>query len=61
MGRRLALNVLRLTLAYTLWNYDFQFAPGEDGKVFEEETKFQLIIKPGRLDCVFTKRPEAAA
>ncbi|KXH31815.1 L-ornithine-N5-monooxygenase [Colletotrichum simmondsii] len=58
VGRRLAWNVLRLTIAYTLWNYDFEFAPGEDGKTFEEEAKFQLIIKPAKLDCIFTKRPE---
>ncbi|KAL2879326.1 hypothetical protein SGCOL_005454 [Colletotrichum sp. CLE4] len=57
VGRRLAWNVLRLTIAYTLWNYDFEFAPGEDGKTFREEAKFQLIIKPAKLDCVFTKRP----
>ncbi|KAJ3948522.1 uncharacterized protein N0V96_002777 [Colletotrichum fioriniae] len=57
-GRRLAWNVLRLTIAYTLWNYDFEFAPGEDGKTFEEEAKFQLIIKPAKLDCVYTKRLE---
>ncbi|KAJ0329441.1 hypothetical protein COL5a_003999 [Colletotrichum fioriniae] len=58
VGRRLAWNVLRLTIAYTLWNYDFEFAPGEDGKTFEEEAKFQLIIKPAKLDCVYTKRLE---
>lgn len=58
VGRRLALNVLRLTIAYTLWHYDFQFAPGEDGKRFEEEAKFQLIVKPADLHCVFTKRSE---
>ncbi|TID03657.1 Tryprostatin B 6-hydroxylase [Colletotrichum higginsianum] len=56
VGRRLALNVLRLTIAYTLWHYDFRFAPGEDGKRFEEEAKFQLIVKPADLHCVFTKR-----
>ncbi|GKT83933.1 cytochrome P450 [Colletotrichum tofieldiae] len=61
VGRRLAFNVLRLAIAYTLWNFDFSFAPGEDGRAFEEEAKFQLIIKPGKLDCVFIKRPEAAA
>lgn len=56
MGRRLALNVLRLTIAYTLWNYDFQFAPGEDGRRFENGAKFQLIVKPAKLECVFRKR-----
>ncbi|KAL0935946.1 cytochrome p450 [Colletotrichum truncatum] len=61
VGRRLAYNVIRQTIAYTLWNYDFTFAPGEDGTRLEREAKFHLIIKPGRLDCVFTKRPEAEA
>ncbi|KAF6812374.1 L-ornithine-N5-monooxygenase [Colletotrichum musicola] len=58
VGRRLALNVLRLTIAYTLWSYDFEFAPGEDGRTFENEAKFQLIVKPAKLECVFRKRTE---
>ncbi|KAK1976881.1 L-ornithine-N5-monooxygenase [Colletotrichum cereale] len=58
VGRCLAYNVLRLTIAYTLWHYDIRFGPGENGRAFEEEAKFQLIVKPGRLDCVFTKRAE---
>ncbi|KAF6830293.1 L-ornithine-N5-monooxygenase [Colletotrichum plurivorum] len=61
VGRRLALNVLRLTIAYTLWNYDFEFAPGEDGRTFENQAKFQLIVKPAKLECVFRKRTEVEA
>ncbi|KAF9873728.1 cytochrome p450 [Colletotrichum karsti] len=59
VGKRLAMNVVRMTIAYTLWNYDFGFAPGEDGSSLDGEAKFQLIVKPGRLNCVFKKRTEA--
>ncbi len=50
----MALSLLRLTIAYTLWNYDFRFAPYEDGS--RSEGKNQVILKAGPVDCVFTKR-----
>ncbi|TEA18151.1 Cytochrome P450 monooxygenase orf5 [Colletotrichum sidae] len=60
VGRRLALNVLRLTIAYTLWNYDFRLAPGTDGTTIEKDARFQLIVKPGKLECVFNRREAEA-
>ncbi|EQB49466.1 hypothetical protein CGLO_11204 [Colletotrichum gloeosporioides Cg-14] len=61
VGKRLAMNVIRMTVAYTLWNYDFEVAPGEDAERLHRESKFQLIVKPGSLNCVFKKRPEAGS
>ncbi|KAJ0382269.1 hypothetical protein COL922a_012916 [Colletotrichum nupharicola] len=61
VGKRLAMNVIRTTVAYTLWNYDFEVAPGEDAERLHRESKFQLIVKPGSLNCVFKKRPEAGS
>jgi cytochrome P450 family 628 len=47
---------LRYLLAYTVWNYEFAYAPGEDGRSMEEESVDLVILKPGRLDVVFMKR-----
>lgn len=47
---------LRIIIASTVWNYDFQFAPGEDGSTIENETLDLVILKPGKLDLVFRKR-----
>lgn len=52
----MALIVLRLVLAYTVLNYDFEFAPGEDGTRIHRDAFNQLILKPGKLECVFKKR-----
>lgn len=56
VGRRLALLVVRFVLAYTVWNYDFEFAPGEDGVAIHRDAVNQLIIKAGHLNCVFHAR-----
>jgi tryprostatin B 6-hydroxylase len=56
VGKRLAMIVLRFTIAYTVWNYDFQFAPGEDGTAIHQDAVNQLILKAGKLECVFRQR-----
>ncbi|EHK47065.1 hypothetical protein TRIATDRAFT_194962 [Trichoderma atroviride IMI 206040] len=56
VGRRLAIIVLRFTIAYTVWNYDFKFAPGEDGTSIHRDMINQAILKAGPLQCVFNKR-----
>jgi hypothetical protein len=56
VGRRLAIIVLRFTIAYTVWNYDFKFAPGEDGTSIHRDMINQAILKAGPLKCVFNKR-----
>ncbi|KAM0447685.1 hypothetical protein ACHAO4_008826 [Trichoderma viride] len=41
---------------YTVWNYDFKFAPGEDGTSIHRDMINQAILKAGPLKCVFNKR-----
>ena len=47
--------VLRLALASTILAYDFELAAGEDGTAIESESINQLILKAGKLECVFRK------
>jgi tryprostatin B 6-hydroxylase len=47
---------LRYLLAYTVWNYEFAYAPGENGRRIEEESLDLVIMKAGKLDVVFKKR-----
>ena len=47
---------LRYLLAYTVWNYEFSYAPGENGRRMEEESVDLVILKAGKLDVVFTRR-----
>ncbi|KAE9379978.1 cytochrome P450 [Stipitochalara longipes BDJ] len=56
VGRQLALMELRYLLAYTVWNYKFAYAPGENGRRMEEESVDLVILKAGKLDVVFEKR-----
>ncbi|KAK0710627.1 cytochrome P450 [Lasiosphaeris hirsuta] len=56
VGKRLAMMVLRLVLAYTVYHSRFEFAPGEDGTAIFTKAKNNLILKAGPLNLVFTKR-----
>lgn len=56
VGKRQAMTVLRITIAYTVWNFDFNFAPGEDGTSIHRDMIDQGILKAGPLQCVFNKR-----
>jgi hypothetical protein len=56
VGRHIALRLIRLLLANTLWHYEFKFAPGEHGVDIHEKAVNQLILKAGPLYCVFEKR-----
>ncbi|KAK0641738.1 cytochrome P450 [Cercophora newfieldiana] len=56
VGKRLAMVVLRLVLSYTVYNYRFRFALGEDGLAIYGEAKDNLILKAGPLKVVFDKR-----
>ena len=47
--------VLRMVVAYTVWQYDFKMAAGEDGDVLGR-ARNAMIIKPGSLAVVFSKR-----
>jgi hypothetical protein len=56
VGRQLALMELRYLLAYTVWNYEFTYALGENGRRMDEESMDLVILKAGKLDVVFTER-----
>lgn len=47
--------VAKLVLSYTITFYDFKFPPGQDASSFLTVCKSQLILKPGKLECVFAK------
>jgi len=47
---------LRYLLAYTVWSYEFSYAPAENGRRMEEESVELVILKAGKLDVVFKKR-----
>ncbi|KAK4123026.1 cytochrome P450 [Parathielavia appendiculata] len=55
VGKSVALNVLRLTLAYTVWHYDFELAPGQSDSAFMNGYVDQIVVKPAPLKCIFTK------
>lgn len=54
VGRRLALVVTRLVLAYTVFHYGFQLAPEEQGINIHRLSRNQLIFEGWTLlMCVF--------
>ncbi|KAK4096444.1 cytochrome P450 [Parathielavia hyrcaniae] len=55
VGKSLALNVVRLTLAYTVWHYDFELAPGQTESAFWDGYVDQVVVKPAPLKCAFTR------
>ncbi|KAH8645775.1 cytochrome P450 [Xylariales sp. PMI_506] len=55
-GKRYAMMVLRQFVAYTVWHYEFDFAPGEDGTDIHAKAKFQLQVKAGPMYLTFKKR-----
>jgi cytochrome P450 len=56
VGQKLAMMTMRMFLAYTLWNCDFDFAAGEDGVAVHRDAKNVLIVRPGKLELVFHTR-----
>jgi cytochrome P450 family 628 len=56
VGKQLALLEARMVLAHTVWNYEMEFAPGENGSRIINETIDIVILKAGQLDLVFRKR-----
>jgi cytochrome P450 len=56
VGQKLAMMIMRIFLAYTVWNYDLNFAPSEDGVAVHRDAKNMLIVRPGDLELVFCKR-----
>ncbi|KAK0736749.1 cytochrome P450 [Apiosordaria backusii] len=56
VGKRMGMSVIRLVLAYTVYHYTWDFAPGEDGTRIYSESRDNLILKAGPLNVVFTPR-----
>ncbi|KAL2824314.1 cytochrome P450 [Aspergillus cavernicola] len=56
IGKPVALMNLRTTLARLIHDFDFGFAPGEDGNDFTEKAVEHVTFSMGRLDVVFTRR-----
>ncbi|KAK4653470.1 hypothetical protein QC762_506640 [Podospora pseudocomata] len=56
VGKRMGMAVVRLVLAYTVYSYTWNSAPGEDGKRIYSESKDNLILKAGTFNAVFTPR-----
>lgn len=48
--------LMRFIVAYTLTEYDFDFAPGEDGTAILRDTINVTMVKPGKLNLCFKKR-----
>jgi len=47
---------MRLVIAYTVYHYKVEFAPGEDGTTIYTKARNNLILKPGPCMLVFKKR-----
>lgn len=45
--------LLRVIVASTVWNYDFDFAPGENGHEVFDKSRNQIIMKAGPLFLTF--------
>jgi len=56
VGKKLAMMILRLLISYTVYNYRFRYAPGEDGKAIVDEAQNHLVLTAGPLHLVFDKR-----
>ncbi|KAK4663162.1 hypothetical protein QC763_0095720 [Podospora pseudopauciseta] len=56
VGKRMTMSVLRLVMAYTVYNYTWEKAPGEDGKRIRTESKDNLILMAGPFEAVFLPR-----
>lgn len=56
IGKPLALQILRTTLAKLVLEFDVSFAPGEDGAAFSKNARTQFTTTPGELYLKFSKR-----
>ncbi|KAK4205494.1 putative cytochrome P450 E-class, group I [Triangularia verruculosa] len=60
VGKRMGMTVVRLVVAYTIYHYTWGFAPEEDGTRIHSESKYNLILKAGPFNAVFTPRVPGA-
>jgi hypothetical protein len=47
--------VAKIVLSYTISPYEFGLPSGNDGSSFLDGCKYQIILKPGKLECVLTE------
>ena len=57
-GKRYALMVIRLVVAETIWRYNLELPPDEDPTRVQKETKNVLVVRPGTLNLIMTRRAE---
>jgi hypothetical protein len=55
-GKKIAMMLMRFVVAYTITEYDFEFAPGEDGTAIGRDQVNLTLLKPGKLNLSFKKR-----
>ncbi|PLB54730.1 cytochrome P450 [Aspergillus steynii IBT 23096] len=60
IGKPLALMNLRTTIARLVTQFDFEFAPGENPRQFEEDAMDNFILSIGKLMVVLRKRETKA-
>ena len=56
IGKPMALTQLRCIVELLITEYDFDFAPNEDGEAVWRDLKDQFTSHPGKLHLVFTQR-----
>lgn len=56
IGKPLALLNLRTTIARLILEFDFEFAPGDDGTAVERDATSQFTAAPGVLNLRFVRR-----
>ena len=55
-GKKIAMMLMRFVVAYTMTEYDWEFAPGEDGTTIVREAINVTLVKPGKLKLCFKRR-----
>ncbi|KAI9035869.1 cytochrome P450 [Aspergillus affinis] len=61
IGKPLALMNLRTTIARLVMEFDFDFAPGENLRQFEDDAQDNFALFPGKLMVVLRRRREQGA
>lgn len=56
LGKNLSLMEIRVAAALFFSTFDYEFAPGEDGKAIFDDASDYFTITPGPLKLVLTDR-----
>ncbi|SPO04003.1 uncharacterized protein DNG_06686 [Cephalotrichum gorgonifer] len=57
-GKWIAMSTMRRVVAYAVWDFDWDFAPGDEGSSIWRQEEWLFTRKPGPLPCVFRRREE---